>query len=538
MRRSSRAFVPFSPIRDPMTGNIRKNVGKVAGLTMVSRVLGLVREMLQARLVGAGWEQSAFAFAFMLPNLARRLFGEGALTAAFVPVFKEEVEQKGLEKAGRLARAVLSLMTLMLGAFVLLVIVGLSAALAWAPEFSVRTALILRLLRIMLPYMVFICAAAFGMGVLNALGRFGAPAFAPCLLNFFWIATLAALWFLPGVSVVGRVTWVSVAILLAGIAQMAYLLREMRKAGVRPAIVREGWGDEQTRLVWKRTFSAAVGSGAQQINTVASQTLALIAAPWAVGVINYADRLMELPLAVVGTAFGTVLLPTYAAHFTKNDFDGARDTFVGSVRDLLFLMLPASVGLAVLAPDIVRVFYQGHAFTDVDTVRVSRALAAYAAGLAFFGFQKALVPWFQAQGDVATPRNIAIQTLLVNVTLNVLSVFLLPVEWRHVGIAASLGLSAVAACVALSVLALRRNGSLGFRRLAAPIAKTLVAALAMGAVLLAVRTWVPTLSDGWFGAVLRLGVLVATGALVYFVASFLLLPSSARAVMRRFRRSK
>lgn len=521
-----------------MNGTVRKNVGKVAGLTMASRVLGLVREMLQARLVGAGWEQSAFSFAFMLPNLARRLFGEGALTAAFVPVFKEQAEKEGLEKAGRLARAVLSLMTLMLGAIVLLAIVGLSAALAWAPDLSESTALILRLLRIMLPYMVFICAAAFGMGVLNALGRFGAPAFAPCLLNFLWIGTLAALWFAPGVSVVGRVTWVSVAILLAGIAQMVYLLREMRKAGVRPAIVREGWGDEKTRFVWKQTFSAAVGSGAQQINTVASQTLALVAAPWAVGVINYADRLMELPLAVVGTAFGTVLLPTYSAHFAKGDIDGARDTFVGSVRDLLFLMLPASVGLAVLAPDIVRVFYQGHAFTDVDTVRVSRALAAYAAGLAFFGFQKALVPWFQAQKDVATPRNIAVQTLIVNVTLNALSVFLLPVEWRHVGIAASLGLSAVAACVALSVLALRRNGSLGFRRLAAPIAKTLAAALAMGIVLWVLRSAVPAFSAGWFGAALRLGVLVAAGAFTYFAAAFLLLPSSARAVVRRFRRRK
>jgi len=180
--------------------NILKNTATVGGLTALSRVLGLVREMLQSRIVGAGWEQSAFTLAFAIPNMARKLFGEGALTAAFVPVFKGEVEAESIEKAKRLARAVMSMALLMLGAIVALSMAGITAAIGMRPwgmdpngETYHRTLLILRLTRILLPYMIFICGAAFGMGILNAMGRFTAAAFMPALLNVFWIGALVYL---------------------------------------------------------------------------------------------------------------------------------------------------------------------------------------------------------------------------------------------------------------------------------------------------------------------------------------------------------
>ena len=177
---------------------ILRNTAVVGGATALSRVLGLVREMLQSRLIGAGWEQSAFTLAFAIPNMARKLFGEGALTAAFVPIFKGEIEKEGLEKAQRLARAVLSMMLLMLGATVALGVLGLTAWISTRSGWNLnpegvpyrRLLLTLRATRILLPYMIFICGAAFGMGVLNAMGRFAAASLMPCLLNVCWIAVL------------------------------------------------------------------------------------------------------------------------------------------------------------------------------------------------------------------------------------------------------------------------------------------------------------------------------------------------------------
>ena len=202
---------------------ILRNTAIVGAMTALSRVMGLVREMFQSRLIGAGVEQSAFVLAFAIPNMMRKLFGEGALTAAFVPVFKGEVEAQRMESARRLARAVMTMSLLMLAAVAALAVVGLSAALHWGVEFSERTSLTLRLTRILVPYMVFICGSAFGMGVLNALGKFAAAALMPCLLNVVWIATLGVLCFIPGMSLASRAVWVSGAILFAGFLQMAFM---------------------------------------------------------------------------------------------------------------------------------------------------------------------------------------------------------------------------------------------------------------------------------------------------------------------------
>ena len=182
-----------------------RNVFTVGAFTMLSRVLGLVREMLQSRLIGAGMEQAAFTLAFAIPNMARKLFGEGALTAAFVPVFKGLAERDRMDAARRLARAVATMAWLMLGAAVLLAMLGVGGTLALWPAMPGRAAVTLRLLLVMLPYALFICAAAFGMGVLNALGRFAAAAFAPCLLNLVWIGTLLAILLFPDLSIAARV---------------------------------------------------------------------------------------------------------------------------------------------------------------------------------------------------------------------------------------------------------------------------------------------------------------------------------------------
>ena len=497
-------------------GGILRNVFTVGGLTAFSRVLGLVREMLQARLIGAGVEQSAFTLAFAIPNMARKLFGEGALTAAFVPVFKGLVAGGEMEAARRLARSVLTMVMLILGSVVALALVGLWAFGVFL-DLSPRAALTIRLVAILFPYMMFICGAAFGMGVLNALGRFVEGAFMPAMLNVFWIAALAGLCFFPGLSISMRVTVVCGAILLGGAAQMAFLFCCMARKGFAPVPTLVGLHDERTKLVWRNTAIAAVGAGAVQINYSLDQVLAQCAAPWAAGVIGYAERLMDLPLGVVGVAFGTVLLPTFAGLFAKGDTAGVRKAMSSSVSNLMFVMIPAAADMFVLAPEITAVVYEGHAFDATATLRVSRALAVYSVGLGFFGLQKTLIPWFQAQNDMKTPLRVSVQTVVLNAVLNILAVVLLPQEWRHVGLAASTVVCAAAGCALLAVAARRRGGSTGVAAAAPTVGGVLLAAALMTAALYAVRP----LCSG-LPLIVALAVEIAVGAAVYLPAALVM----------------
>ena len=515
---------------------ILRNTFTVGGFTAVSRVLGLVREMLQSRLIGAGVEQSAFTLAFAIPNMARKLFGEGALTAAFVPVFKGEVERGNVEEARRLARMVMTTVIAVLGAATALAVLAVTAWMGFGAH-SPRAELTLRLVRILLPYMVFICGAAFGMGVLNSLGRFAEGAFMPAMLNLVWIAALGLLCFFPGLAISTRVTVVCWAILLGGLAQMLFLMRCMAKRGYAFRFALPDFSNPRFRLVWKNTFIGAVGAGAIQINYMLDQLLAQLASDWAAGVIGYAERLMDLPLGVIGVAFGTVLLPTFAGLFAKGDVDGAREALSSSVVSLMFVMLPAAAGLFVLAPEITAVIYQGGAFDSVATVRVSRALAVYAVGLGFFGFQKTMVPWFQAQNDMKTPLRVTVYTVIVNAFLNVLAVWLLPVEWRHVGLALSTVLCAAIGCAILVALARRRNGSLGLRKAfgvigaPGPLMKMLAASILMGFAVAAAK---PLVANG--PAIAALAVLIALGAVVYGVLSLVFMREQIRGFHLRFRR--
>ena len=268
------------------SGGVLRHVFTVGGLTAFSRVLGFAREMLQSRLVGAGVEQSAFTLAFAIPNMARKLFGEGALTAAFVPVFKGEVERGAEESARRLARAVLTMVFMILGAAVVLVVCGLVAFLGLAPGLSYRASLTTRLVAILFPYMVFICGAAFGMGVLNALGRFVEGAFMPAFLNVVWIAALGGLCFFPGLARSTRVTVVCFAILAGGLAQMLFLFHCMKRRGYGWRFAWPDFRDGKFRLVWRNTAIAALGGGAVQVNYMLDQVLGQVAAPWAAGVVE------------------------------------------------------------------------------------------------------------------------------------------------------------------------------------------------------------------------------------------------------------
>jgi len=311
----------------------------------------------------------------------------------------------------------------------------------------------------------------------------------------------------------------------------------MSKAGVSPLPLFSGWFSPKARLVWKNTAIAAFGAGAVQISYLVDTALAQLASEWAAGVISYAERLMDLPLGVVGAAFGTVLLPAFAERFSKGDADGAREVFVSSSRNMMFVMIPAAVGLAVLAPESVSVIYKGGEFDAQAVTRVSRAVACYAVGLAFFGLNKTLVPWFQAQNDMKTPLKVSVSAVVLNMALNLCSVLFLPVEWRHVGLAASTVLCSALSVAALAVLARRMHGDMGYRSLFPDIARIIAAAAAMGAVLVVVRTFVEFPYDsGMLRRVLALAAEIAAGGVAYLAAAFALMPGMRD--LRKLRRRR
>jgi putative peptidoglycan lipid II flippase len=358
--------------------------------------------------------------------------------------------------------------------------------------------------------MLAICGAAFGMGVLNSLGKFKASSFMPAFLNIIWIGALSALAFFPGASTASRIRFVSAAILVGGFAQMIFMFVCMKKAGVPIVPDFSGWRTDKVRLVWKNLGIAALGTGAVQVNCMLDQVLAQLASPWAAGVIGYAERLMDLPLGVVGVAFGTVLLPTFSGLFAHKDMEGAKSAFVASIRNQLLVMVPAGVGMALLAPDITKVVYEGGSFDGLATLRVSRSLSVYAAGLVLFSFQKAIVPWFQAQGDMKTPFAVSIVTVVVNALLNVAAVFLLPIEFRHVGLAVSTVLCSFLGCVILASKAVAKNGSFGFGTEKFRFLVICCAAAVMGVVVCALKRFLPEIN-----AYFSLFVLVASGVAVY-----------------------
>ena len=457
---------------------IARNVGKVGALTGLSRVMGLAREMLTSRLMGSGMEQSAFVFAFTIPNLFRKLFGEGALTAAFVPVFKQRLVDGDEEGARRLARAVASMVFLLLGAVCAAGVAGISLALPFiAPDG--KTAATLRLTRIMLPYAALICTAAFATGVLGGVGKFGRAAFAPAILNIVWIGTLATLFLFPEMNVMRRIEIVSWSVLFSGLAQMLFLLRATAKEGVTLSLTLGAWRDAGVLAVWRMTFIGALGMGAQQINLVLDNALALKAADYGASAIAYAERVVYLPLGVVATAFVTVLFPSLAGRFAKGAADEARALLGRSVEEMLALMIPAAVGLYVMSDEITALIYQGGKFGALDTLLVARALRCYALGLVAFSLYKMFAVWFHAQKDMKTPLKVAVLMIALNLTMNVASVLWLPDGWKHAGIAASTVVCSFISSGVLAALAARRGASLDFAAMTRGALRLTLAALVM-----------------------------------------------------------
>jgi putative peptidoglycan lipid II flippase len=458
-----------------------KSAGIVSAMTLLCRFAGLIREIIMARFFGVSALKSAFDIAFLVPNLFRRLFGEGALTGAFVPVFSSVLAGQGRERANQLAMRVIGLLIAVLSGAVVI-----GAAFTYLLPFALpqesRWLLPLPMMRILLPYAVLICVAAMVAGMLNAVGRFAVSAFAPFLLNLVWIVAIL----LIGVFVTGGETvqlrTLCYIILLAGVLQVLVQW---------PALVREGFA---FRPCFKGVFSdpaisrilrlmgpAALGAGVLQINVCIDRLLAFWAGAYGPAALGYAERLIYLPLGIFGAAFMTVLLPAYSRHAASGQTALMGEDLSDSLVNLTLVMAPCAFGLAVLARPLMTMIYGGGdgAFDDRSAVLSARALIAYAPGLLVFSFNKALIPAFYGMQDVGTPTRVSLGVLVLNVALNIGCILLFPEGWKHAGIAvATVVCSAVSAAVLYALLR-ARIGKIGSEGRVARVAACALAASAI-----------------------------------------------------------
>jgi len=498
--------------------NLLKSLVTISGLTLVSRILAFVRDVLIARIFGAGVATDAFFVAFKLPNLLRRLFAEGAFSQAFVPIFGEYKNRRGHDEIKLLVDHVTTMLALIL--FVV-TLIGIIAApilvMISAPGFikdAGKFDLTVQLLRITTPYIFFISLVAVAAGILNTYNKYWVPAFAPILLNVCFIG--GALWGAPYFDPpILALAW---AVFIAGVVQLVFQIPFLKKIGMLPRI-RLNLKDEGMRRVIKLMGPAAFGVSIAQISLIINTIFASFLVAGSVSWLYFADRLMEFPAGVLGVAIGTILLPSLSKCHADNDTVEYSRLLDWGLRLTIMLTLPAALALGMIAVPLLSTFFQYGEFVAHDVLMTSRALIGYSIGLVGLILVKILAPGFYARQDIKTPVKIGVATLVATQLMN-----LAFVGWlQHAGLALAIGLGA---CFNSSVLFyyLRKRGIYhaepGWAKF---FVKVLLALAVLAATLWfgmgSEQSWLS--SSGW-SRVLRLSALVAGGVVVYFAVLGLL----------------
>jgi putative peptidoglycan lipid II flippase len=432
-----------------------KSSGAMGLAVIFSRILGFVREAIYAWFMGDGWVASAFALAFQIPNLFRRLLGEGALSAAFIPIFKEKEKKAGETEMWRSANAVISGLIAAAAVIIAIAVIGISIFLAVAPHTSFvltgKAILMLQLLRLMFPYMLLVCLAAIFIGMLNARGHFFIPAMGTTILNIMMIAAVILLAPLMGPALPQQIFGVAIGVLIGGLAQAIYQQGALRREGFHYRWV-QPWHDPTVREVVRKMIPGMMGVAAFQINVVVTNSMAFYVDEALVASFNYAVRLMELPQGVFGISIATYLLPTLSALAVDKKYPEFRSTLRQAIAYLILVNLIASLLLVVLAEPIVRLLFERGKFTDESTLRAAAALKFLAPGLILFSLTNIVARAFYALGDTQTPMKISVVCLVLNL------IFALMLVWpyRQAGLGLANTLSA-AFNLSLLLYALRRK---------------------------------------------------------------------------------
>ena len=519
--------------------NLLRATATIGSFTLLSRIGGFARDVLQASLMGAGTAADAFLIAQRLPNLFRALFAEGAFASAFVPMFNRQVGADGgkISGAQRFAEDVLAVLLPVLLLFTAVMVAG-AALVVWAltggfPDAPpAKFALTVDLTRLAFPYLMLISLTSLLGGLLNSVGRFAVNAAAPILLNVVLIAGL--LWSGGGDDVAAaRVQ--ALCVTLGGIAQLLWLLWSCGRAGIRLRL-RLPRLTPQVKTLLGLIVPAALGAGAVQINLLISTALAArFLGDGAVSWLYYADRLNQLPLGIIGIGVGIALLPAMSRLIGSGDAPGAIGQQNRAIELVLILTLPAAAGLVVAAKPIVALLFEHGQFTAADTAATAAALSGFALGLPAYVLIKVLTPGFHARSDTTTPVRVALAAMLVNLAANLALVWPL----GHVGIALGTALAAWVNAGALWWLLVRRGQFTLDARLRRLLPRLAAAAAAMAAVLLAGMPVLAVLAArGLAAEAMALALLIGGGGLAYLAAARLLGVFTLAAIFAKMKRKR
>lgn len=513
-----------------------KGFRQIASLTALSRVFGMLRDMAFAYFLGASGLMDGWVIAFITPNLARRLFGEGAASSSLIPVYSEQL-YRDPQKAKRLALTVVTVISVLL-----LVIVLLGEGVIWGyyKFFSVYagTKLKLTLSGIMLPYMILICIVAILAGILNAHRHFAAPAAAPIILNIFIIGSLCFAGWVVGAEPITLVFVVAAAVVVAGLVQLSIQLPPLHKRGI---YLRPTW-EVKSEAFKKVAFLMGpmiLGLTVTQINTLADHFIALWFSgsqekgqifSWfgtqfryplwegAVSHLFYSQRLYQFPLGVLGISLATAIFPVMSADATRKDYTALCATISRALRCALFVALPATVGLIMVARPLVAVIFQRGQFTGSDTVITAWTLSFYALGLCGYFAQQITIRAFYSMQSSKMPALTALAAVLVNIALNLTLIW----PMGTAGLAASTAICSYLQVIILLLVLRRRVGSLILDKLPTALIKTIAATLLMWAAGMAVLWFVHSWPNSLRHNLLRLLLVVPLSASVYLAAAKLL----------------
>ena len=502
---------------DDQKEHIVRSTAVVSAGTLASRVFGLVREQTFSHIFGAGLFVDAFVAAFRIPNLLRDLFAEGALSAAFVPVFTDTLANRGRAEAFRLGNLVVNALNVIL---IALVIAGILLAPVivdlYAPGFDKiegKAELTTQMARIMFPFLLLISLASVAMGMLNSLRRFGVPAFAPVMLNLGMIIagfTFCRFFHPP---IVGM-AW---GVLLGGLGQWLVQMPSLWKEGYRFRFI-ASFRDPGVRRILALMAPAIVGLASTQVNIFVNTLIASLLPQGSISYLSYSFRLMHLPLGMFGVAVATVTLPVVAAHAARKDIPNVCATAASSLKLVFFLTLPSIFFLCVAARPTVSAIYQHGRFTYQDTLLTAQALLFYALGLFAYSSVRVLAPVFYALGRAKIPVLISVAAVAMNVGLNL--TLMRPMGFK--GLALATSLAALANMVLLLFVLDKKVGSLRLADLGGYFLKVLAAAAAMAVILLGIQKAI-ALDLAQAGILVRAAYLV--GLFVLGAGTYLLLAS-------------
>ncbi|MBI2870126.1 MAG: murein biosynthesis integral membrane protein MurJ [Candidatus Omnitrophica bacterium] len=509
------------------TRSVLRSFGIISFFTLLSRCLGLIRDIASASLFGTTFVWDAFLISFMIPNLFRGLLGEGALSSSFIPIFADTLKREGRDGAWQLTNRVLTILFLVT-AVIVLAAVGVLLLVEDAVGANPKLALTLSLTRLLLPYLILVNLTALAIAASQSLGGFGIPAASPILLNFVWMASLYLICPFMGPGLGDKIYGLAYGLLAAGVAQLAMQCFSLRKKGwrYRPAVDHPG-----VRKILALMGPAAAGVMLHRLNVTIDLALGYTLGEGAVSSLWYGGRLMQFPLGLFAIAMGTVVLPTFSGQTAAAEMDKLKETLSFSLRTIFIIMIPASVGLIVLAHPIVQLLFERNAFDSVSTARAASTLMFYCLGLVAYSGGKILAPCFYALKDTRTPVRIVIAAVIVNLILNLILMQFL----REAGLALATSISGFMEYSLLFLFLRRKIGNLGGRKVLLTAVKALFASSIMGAVALVLHAWVIQTAPLTGLALKAAAVLgpIAAGVLAYVGVCLLLRMSEMEVVLKQ-----